>query len=886
MSREIYTYTNLSKLNTNPLFQKIKKYPHITVSSDLRKGLVGNITFDHVEGIFSNDNEIKMTEISSLAQALNRDWDTAPCKFSEMIMLSEYLRKRILEAGDNKKLINWLTGCKRNVSMLRSSIIMLEQADVKPDEIKANGDRNIELLVDAWKYLEEKDPYMIAFRENMSKKYSKRMWDSVLRTAFKTTDSFENVESIVFHGFYYITPLQQKIMNLLEQAGYNLIFLFPFDIRYPFVYEIWDNTYSEKYGYPPKEEWHMEDSSENDSIGNVFEGNRNVEINNNLTIKEYSSVMDFVNDVKNIREQGYALYSSDFKSANEILQDYFPEEFGERKILSYPVGQFVSVLNQMWDEDSQTVILDSDKLVDCFSSGWLSIDGVSSRQYLKDLIYVLPFFSGCHSDLEWKERIKILKIIRREAIEPFITEKDSDESVARWQEAIENPMANFSMFAVETEKLDLILAYISQLIDMATELFGNNQSIQMSDHINKLDRLLREHGVSSELYEEERELVKDIFVKLGQPNRFDAKCSPADVANALNLFITGRYDDGEIQTNKVGLIYPIYFVDAACIKNNSKIHVCFCDVNTMPGGNKEYVWPLSSGVVERCFAETKNPLLVNVMQIMESTTLCNRYFTYCALKNKDVTISWIREIGESILEPSSYIKLVCASTGIEIIPAKRSTITFSRVANMAYGEGRILEYDNENSPVDMIKEARMAYALCPMKYTLGYVVDKYPTYQSEFQQNYAIDAFILAIYNLMKDKGMTVDQVYNNVMALFPGLRKVEKRQVFDYISNYNREDDYEYDTREKCGEYYYTDQRLNIHYPFQPLHEVVRGRFAKLATPDGRQGLNLYEVLEATTDEEMLNGRDIVKSACMFCQHIDYCRNAIYVSDQEKYYD
>ena len=870
----------------NPLFQEIKKYPHITVSSDLRKGLVGSDNFDHVEGLFSNDKEIKMTEISTLAQALNGDWDTAPSKFSEIVLLSEYLRQKISEAGDDKKQINWLTGCKRNVAMLRSSIIMLEQADVRPKDIKANGDRNIELLIDSWKFLEERDPYIGAYRENMSKNYTKSMWDSILRTAFKTADSFKDVEAIVFHGFYYITPLQQKIMNLLEQAGYDLIFLFPYDERYPFVYEIWENTYSKQYGYPPKEAWHMERNSLEDVYGDIFEGKGKVNVNNYLKIKEYSSIMDFVDDVKNIRDEGYSLYSSDHKFANEILQTYFPEEFGERNILSYPVGQFISVLNQMWDENSQTVILDSEKLIDCFSSGWLSIDGVSSSRYLKDLTYVLPFFAGCHTDLEWEERIDLLKSIRREAIEPFLTGRDKDESVARWQEAIENPMSNFSMFSVETEKLDLILEYIRQLIDVAKELFENNQSIQISEHINKLDSLLRKHKVSNELYEEERELVKEIFIKLGQPNKFNTKCSPADIASAINLFITGQYEEGEIQTQKVGLVYPFYFVDAACIKNNSKVHVCFCDVNNMPGGNKEYVWPLSSSVVERCQKETNNPLLNNVIQIMESTSLCNRYFMYCALKNNDVTISWIREIDEGILEPSSYIKLVCDSTDMEIIPSKRSKITFNKVANMPYGEEPILNYDNENAPQNMIKEARMAYALCPMKYTLGYVVDKYPTYQSEFQQNYAINALILSIYNLMENKGIMIDQVYNNVMALFPGLRKVESRQVYDYISNYNREDDYDYETREKCGDYYYTDQRLNIQYPFQPLHEVVRGRFAKLATPDGRQGLNLYEALEASSEEEIINGRDMVKSACMFCQHIDYCRNAIYVSDQEKYYD
>ena len=886
MNREIYTYTDLTKLKESKLFQEIKYYPQVTVSADLRKGLNGTVDRDHVEGLFSGDKSIRITEFHSLAQALNKDWGTDQSKFNEMIILSEYIRQRMTDAGQDRKKINWLTGCMRNIGSLLSSIVLMEQAEIKAEDICTDGERNLELMLDAWKYLAERDPAIKTFRKNMSKTYTKSTWEPILKAAFKSDESFAGVDTIVFHGFYYITPLQEKIMCLLEEAGYKLIFLFQYDERYPFVYEIWDETYSESRGYPPKNQWHMEKSKEADVYGDIFEGKKNVSVPNKLRFKEYASIMEFVNDVKHVRKQGYSIYSSDFKSANKILRDYFPEEYGERKILSYPVGQFVSVLNQMWDDERQTIALDEESLIECFSSGWLSVGGVAGRRYLQDLTYIMPFFAGCHTVDEWGERIDLLKKIRQEAIEPFLVDLDADESVSRWQEAIGNPMANFSMFAVETKKLDVILSLIRQLLDMATELFGKNQVIRVSDHISKLDQILKRHEISDEMYDEERELVGDIFEKLGQPSDFDAKCAPADIANALNLFICGRFEEGEIQTNRVGMVYPIYFVDAACIKNKSKVHVCMCDVNAMPGGNKEYVWPLSSPVMHQCYEKTHNPLVINLMQIMESTAHCNRFFLYCALKNKDVTVSWVSNVGGKLLAQSPYIKLVCDAAGIELDPAKRNTITFPRVAESAYGSGRIEEYDNEKKPSGMIKEAQMAYALCPMKYTLGYVVEKFPTYQSEFQQNYALNAFISAMYNLMKDKGMTVDQVYKNVMDLFPGLRKVEKRQGYDYISYDRRENDMDYGSRTECGGFFYTDERLKIHYPNQQLREVAIGRYGKLLTPDGRKGMNLYEVMEATSEEEMYGRKDIVRTACMFCPHVDYCRNAIYYGDQENFYD
>lgn len=886
MSREIYTYTDLTKLNESRLYKSIKYYPQVTVSADLRKGLIGTEKIDHVDGLFTGDNRIRVTDFHSLEQALNKQWRDDQSKFYEMIILSEYIRQKIETAGDDKKQINWLIGCKRNIDSILSAIIMLEQADVRPEDIDAASDRNIEFLLDAWNYLIERDTLIPLYRENMAKEYSKADWNPILRTAFKTEESFIDDDTIVFHGFYYITPIQEKIMGLLEKAGYRLIFLFQYDDRYPFVYEIWDETYSESRGYPSKNLWHMEKNNDEDAYGDIFEGKKNVSISNNLKIREYASVMEFVNDVKHIRNNGYSIYSSDFKSANKILKDYFPEEYGDRKILSYPVGQFVSTLNQMWDPDLKTIVLDDESLIDCFSSGWLTYNGISGRQYLKDLIYILPFFIGCRTYSEWTKKIEYLKSIREEAIEPFLVDLDADESVSRWQEAIGNPLANFSMFAVDSDKLDVILALIKQLLDMANDLFDNDQQIRVADHIYRLEHILQRHEVSDEMYDEEKKIVGDIFEKLNQPSDFDKKCSPADIANALSLFIYNKFEEGEIQTNKVGLIYPMYFVDAACIKNKSRVHICMCDVNSMPGGNKEYVWPLSSPVITKCYEKTQNPLIINLMQIMESTVLCNRYFMYTALRNKDVTLSWISEVNDKLLAHSPYIKLLCDATGVTINEAKRRRITYSRVAESPYGTCKVEEYDNEKTPSGIIKEAQMAYALCPMKYTLGYILEKFPTYQSEFQQNYALNAFISAMYSLMKDKGMTVDQVYKNVIELFPGLRNVEKRQIYDYISYDRREDDMDYGHRTPCGGYYYTDERLKIHYPNQQVREVAIERYGKLMTPDRRKGMDLYEVMEATNDEEMYGKKDIVKTACMFCPHIDYCRNAVYYGDQENLYD
>ena len=869
MSKSIYTYTDLTKLAESESFKAIKEYPIVTVTADTRKGLKGSENYDKIEGVFSKDSSVIVKDFRTLSLAIDEQWAADHSKFNAVILLSEFIRDKMEKSKDVQDEYNWLLGCLRNLDSILAAVVLLEEACVEPEDIIIGNDRNLGLLIEAWLMLRDREPSIGSFHEKMNRLTTKSAWEPILQSAFGKT----GFSTIVFQGFYYITPFQQHIMDLLEKAGFDLIYLIPYDERYPFVYEIWDQTYDVKNGYPDKAHWHIERSNAKDSYGDIFAG-KDVEITNKLQFKEYASEVEFVNDVKHIKEKGYTIYAADHLAANKLLKDYYPEEYGERKILSYPIGQFISNLNKMWDDELQTIALDNERLIECFSSGWLSLEGVNGKQYMQDLFYLLPFFTGCRGIEDWENRIEYLKAIKTEVVDTFNAELDLDEGVARWQEAVGNPLSNFSMFAVEGKKVDLILTLIKQLLDMARELFGNNSVVDVRAHISKLDYVLKKHEMSNELYDEERELVTDIFVKLSDPGGFDQKCSPSDIARALDLYMTGKLEQGEIQTNRVGLVSALYFVDAAGIKNKGKVHICMADVNSTPGGNKEYIWPLTKEAVVTCYKKTGNKLIENMMQIMEANGISNRYFIYSALKNKDVCISWVSSMGDKLLAPSPYIKLICEATGLKVIPPVRNTITSRRVQESADAAPIIEDYSKEKMPIGVVKEAKMDYAACPMRYVFGYVLEKYPSYQSEFQQNYAINALISAIADLMKGNGVSVDQAYRNVVALFPSLRKFEKRQVYDYI-------EYETDSvvpglfegRTRCGDNYYTDERLKVHFPNETSRNTVLGKYAQLMTPDGREGMQLYD-LESDPN------------VCTFCPHISYCRNAAYSGDQENYYD
>ena len=857
MKNRIYTYADLTTIEKNAWFEELKEYPQITVSTDLRKGINWNNT----------DYKYKVFDFRQVLENIIPSWTTDETKFQEMVILAQFLREKIIRAKDEEEK-KWLIGCRRNLSSILSAIILLEEANVVPGDLMPE-DKNMELFIDMWKYLIERDPEIQEFRINMQGISSSEK----LRTLMEAIFGNSKDKSIVIHGFYYFTPIQRRVFRAFEDNGYELIYLFPFDERYKVANEIWLDTYSSKRGLPDFDSWKVETAKKESVLGALLEG-QSAKNNENLTVYEYRSILEYVNDMRRAKQEGYSIYSSAYRKANTILKDFFPEEFGERKLLSYPVGQFVYALNKMWDEDEQTILLDADSLRQCFSSGWLSIDEISSKDYTKDLEYVLPFFEKCKTINEWNDRITLLENIEESAIEPFKSKLSvHPEADERWQGVYNNPFNSFSMFAVPSERLNKVLDLISRLIDMAQELFASDEEIVIGEHIRKLDKLLKQNETAKDIYSEERTIINELFKKFDKTKHSKVRCFPSDIATALSLLLEGSYEDEEIRAHNVGMVYPMYQVDAACVKNNSKVHICMCDIKEMPGGAKDYVWPLTEKVIKDAYAKTNNPYLSLLIQIMEVTPICNRYFLYSALKNKKVELSWIDNMNGKLLAASPYIQILSALGDVEVSELQDHKLNYSHVAEVDVAAKEISEYTFNEDKKHIVKEACMDYAVCPMRYVYGYVLEQYPSYQTTFLHNYAANGLITAVYFLIKDTGVSRKEIQSQVLSLFPNLRKIEKRQIIDYLMIEAEDKNTDLGMTSEYADVAYTDERLKIKFPYKEIREVAKEKYGELLTPSGRKNINLHE----PTD---------VAKACVFCQHADYCKNAVFMLDQEDVYD
>lgn len=163
---------------------------------------------------------------------------------------------------------------------------------------------------------------------------------------------------------------------------------------------------------------------------------------------------------------------------------------------------------------------------------------------------------------------------------------------------------------------------------------------------------------------------------------------------------------------------------------------------------------------------------------------------------------------------------------------------------------------NEN-PGFHSHDDKLEYSLCPMRYVYSCVLGECPAYVSEYQQNRAIVRLIQILHKLLKDR-FSMEEIAEQVFALFPYIRKAEKRQMVDDAMRWTlpgKEESYTV-----LDNHQYTDERMNLAFLDQGTYTYAKKMAAMLMRQGGRTGIYPER-----------KGMDGSKN-CEFCPHARYC--------------
>ena len=265
------------------------------------------------------------------------------------------------------------------------------------DQTNINGDQKY--LLELLKIIESNPNTSFKFNRNVTEESV----NAALEKALKQSDTFNilklDTSTVVFHGIHQFSP---AILCAIEDVSKfkNVIFLFNYQEQYKSVYSTWLNIYSlfdldifvdnsNQFIPWPLLVYSYQSNLLADYIGKISEGKYDEHHDelDNLEVIQFESTTEFANYCAHIFEKAkekaeedgnrkpvlsymYDQFYSPSKKVNDILRAYFPEQFGERHFLDYPIGHFfVSIMN-MWDDETHEVVVNNPfDLKECLQSG-------------------------------------------------------------------------------------------------------------------------------------------------------------------------------------------------------------------------------------------------------------------------------------------------------------------------------------------------------------------------------------------------------------------------------------------------------------------------------------------------------------------------------------
>lgn len=605
------------------------------------------------------------------------------------------------------------------------------------------------------------------------------------------------VNLIVLHGFYFITPEQQVFLKYLERSGFDLVFFQLYDKRFESTFGFIRKFISERNGWTDNWNYQSNKEENHQTIGSsfleMFE-NKNVssiqESIHSLSVIKYNSFFDFLEKVLITNyplgdEEGnknVSIIATNADILNNLLVQYYPEKFsGRRNFLTYPVGQFLLKLHQM--HDNGHLMMNMDILTIAFASGWLSDlkTGENARDYTYELKKISPAFQDCELADEWLERIDYLVTIYDELLPIFKNKGDS-----RVVKSVENPFTRISYLSIEREKLIQIKRFFEQLYEMANSLFDvTKQETSINSHFSKLTSLMERYNPiyhNPMLQEQEKKLIEILQNKLKQIES-DQFFMYNDIENALNFYLSGRFDYEEHL-----LIRPFIEVDGEIFKDREKVYLTGLDEQGLPLEHFSTPWPFEQKTFDN-LANKSRALRLHQLRD-ESVKQISRYLLYLTFEfvaRKTTEYSWIENfLDREDLGPTIYLYYLnyreMSSDSIEDITVAQSEYNRYDFLKDEPNEERFRTTLNNILHEDFLIE----YAACPRRFYFGVILDKYTVFQSDFHNKFHFSQLIKFVKGQLKLDDKATKKM---VSEIFPHLNSYMinalSEQSLKYAVNY-----------------------------------------------------------------------------------------------------
>jgi len=778
MSVKVYTYDDPKKWRSHPRYGEIQGAIHVCATKNVADGIR--------EAYQKDESFRRIYTIREIISAMQPDWSSAETQLQQYLKLSKILKKHVAREADESIKESF----RKNKKDILDTLRLLTYSGVGPSDLasvtRGRDDLSTKerMLINIWRELEEEDSsYMMLRKEMRSGWEPSRLLRAISKLEGASEESFDfDEKKLVLHGFYFITPEQQRFLECIRRGGLEIIFFNLFDERYPETFGFTRAFITERYGW--SDDWevgatHMQDVR---GAGDIFlrayeEGSAPTK-KVDREIVAYESFFEFLNKVIVPRypigkkpgedKVNAQIIATNADMLNDILSQYYPDLVsGNRNLLQYPVGQFLSKIHSI--RTAEGAMLDEDILMALFTSGWLhdKKNGENARDYTGHLRKVLPYFDGCRTLDEWKKRSTELMELYEVVLSPY--EKPYE---GRLLKSMRSPFVRISQFSLEHQEMKMIQSFVEQVDSISKELFRiEKEEERIGQHFKKVFEMMSEHDPSEyiDLEEEEVRVLEKLSDRLGRIED-DTYFLYEDVSEAVNLYLSGKLDS---QDSK--MIKPFIEVDGEAFKEGKEYYVTGLDELGLPLGEFSLPWPFQPETYE-ALSERHHVLELDTLR-NKSIKHISRYLFYITLQflePKHTELSFMRNyLDKKDLDPALYVKQL----GLDVV--------FPGTSSLSKEDHTIREnaYDFEHE----MKESRdgfeglthfdflMEFVSCERRFYYGYVLSRFPTFSTDFHQQFQFTDLLRVVKRTAsQDDERTVQEVG----ALFPGWTDYRKNMI------------------------------------------------------------------------------------------------------------
>jgi len=601
-------------------------------------------------------------------------------------------------------------------------------------------------------------------------------------------------DHIVIHGVHQFSSLMLRTIE--EIAKYKkVILLFNYQEQYKNIYQTWIDIYSSfdcKMVDFKENEFHPTDSSTisyegnmlAQNMGKLLEGRKeDITVQKPYEIIEFDNMTEFAGYVAKIFEEAERrdpeypmsamseqIYAAD-SSANDILKIYFPEQFGERQFLNYPLGHFFIAVANMWDSETNGILIsDINDIRECLSAGILAEKTPGRLASIFGKMESL--FVGCLSVDEMLSRLKKVKKNKK-----FISDDKRLEYISH--------ISYYSVSKSEIKELEQALNDLEELASFFYEDFEKRPN-NFKAFYKKLKQYLREEILDErDLGDEFTDIINRVLTRLDEIEDIDASASFECLKSTMSLYLVQETKPGK-SANWIVKNYEQIDGDVLRTAKDNKTQImhfaCLTDEDIDAVKTREFSWPLNADF----FEVAQNPVDWKYQVFVKARKEYKNFKRYALIYGLEFNkgkykLSYVKRDGDLEREPYYLLKIlgVDKKRNIDrIISRKLEDVSKIQFKNSSLGTYSLYDY--------------YRYKICKKRFLFETLTEGNTIYKDEFLLAKYLEIWVEneikeSMQGLPGSELLLVEKInekYDELKKYFPFAMNVNRIDIVNNVKN------------------------------------------------------------------------------------------------------